>query len=95
MNEFKTKVNADERSKKFMSDKFLLDDSYLLIYLRYLQNVTDLSILDVNIIIQELGNGTWIKPWMFCPSFMIWESTTRNMLRDPFLPSKDIFKNLL
>ena len=35
LKEFKKKVVEDEKSKQFLSEKFLLDDAYLHIFLRF------------------------------------------------------------
>ena len=37
LKEFKKKVVEDEKSKQFLSEKFLLDDAYLHIFLRFIQ----------------------------------------------------------
>ena len=65
LNDFKTLVHSDPKSVKFLTQKFLLDDKYLKIYLRQKIWVLKTKHFDF---IAGLASGTYLKQWMFWPN---------------------------
>ena len=64
LNDFKTMVHSDPKSSKFLTEKFLLDEQYLKIYLRQ-NHLCMIYSKEYYYVFTGLASGTCQKQWKF------------------------------